>query len=95
VADPDEASKLAQRAAELAPDNAAVQDTLGWVYYRKGNYTTALPYLKAAVTKEPTPRREFHLAVCYLKSGNKDLGEKLLQKAIREDPKLPAKEQGW
>jgi hypothetical protein len=30
-----------------------------------------------------------------LKSGNKDLGEKLLQKAIREDPKLPAKEQGW
>ena len=93
--DPDEALKLAQRATELAPDNAAVQDTLGWVYYRKGNYNMALTYLKAAVAKEPTPRREFHLAVGYLKSGNKELGEKLMQKALQQDPQLPTKEQGW
>jgi Tfp pilus assembly protein PilF len=95
VADPDEASKLAQRAAELAPDNATVQDTLGWAYCRKGNYNMALTSLKAAVAKEPTPRREFHLAVCYLKSGNKELGEKLLQKALQQDSKLPTKEQAW
>jgi Tfp pilus assembly protein PilF len=95
VADPDEASKLAQRAVELAPENATVQDTLGWVYYRKRNYTMALTYLKAAVAKEPTPRREFHLAVCYLKIGNKELGEKLLQKTLQQDPKLPTKEQAW
>ena len=95
AADPDEASKLAQRAVELAPDNATVQDTLGWVYCRKGNYSMALTCLKTAVAKEPTPRREFHLAVCYLKSGNKELGEKLLQKALRQDSKLPTKEQGW
>ena len=92
---PDEAPKFAQRALELAPENATVQDTLGWVYYRKKNYTAALTYLKAAVAKEPTPKREFHLAVCYLKSGNKELGEKLLQKALQQDPKLSAKEQAW
>ena len=80
AADPDEASKLAQRAVELAPDNATVQDTMGWVYCRKGNYSMALTCLKTAVAREPTPRREFHLAVCYLKSGNKELGEKLMQK---------------
>ena len=95
VADPDEASRFAQRAAELAPDNATVQDTLGWVYCRKANYSTALTYLKAAVAKEPTPRREFHLAVCYLKSGNKELGAQLLQKALQQDPKLATKEPGW
>ena len=74
TSDPDEASKLAQRAVELAPDSAAVQDTLGWVYYRRANFTMALPYLQAAVAREGTPRREFHLAVCYLKSGDKELG---------------------
>ncbi len=95
VANPDEASKLAQRALELAPENATVQDTLGWVYYQKKNYTMALTYLKAAVAKEPSPRREFHLAVCYLKNGNKELGEKLLQKALKQDPTLSTKEQGW
>jgi cellulose synthase operon protein C len=93
--DPDQALKLAQRAVELAPDNGAVQDTLGWVYYRQGNYTLAERYLKAAVAKEATPSREFHLAVCYLKNGNKGLGEKLLQKALQQDPKLPTTEQGW
>ena len=95
AANPDEASKLAQRAVELAPDNATVQDTLGWVYCRKGNYSMALTCLKTAVAKEPTPRREFHLAVCYLKSGNRELGEKLMQKALQQDSTLPTKEQGW
>jgi len=94
-ADPDEASKLAQRAAELAPDNATVQDTLGWAYCRKGNYNMALTNLKAAVDKEPTPRREFHLGVCYLKSGNRELGQKLVQKALLADSTLTTKEQTW
>ncbi len=93
--DPDEALKLAQRAAELAPENAAVRDTLGWVYYRKGDYNLAVTHLKAAVAKEATPRREFHLAAGYLKSGNKELGQKLMQKALQQDPQLPTKEQGW
>jgi putative PEP-CTERM system TPR-repeat lipoprotein len=90
-----EALKFAQKAAERAPDNPAVLDTLGWVYFRKGFYTMALTQLKNAVAKEPTPKREFHLAVSYLRSGDKVTGQKLLQKALEKDPNLPKTEQGW
>ena len=58
---PDEALPLARQAAELAPDNAAIEDTLGFVFYRKGDYRNATNYVKIAVDKEPTPRRQFHL----------------------------------
>ena len=78
-----------------APDNATVQDTLGWIYYRKAIFSTAVSYLETAVKKEPTPRRQFHLAMSYLKSGRRDQGEKTLQLALQQDPKLPVTEKGW
>ena len=92
---PDEALKYAQQASEIAPDNAMVHDTLGWVYYKKMIYGTAVTYLEKAVAEEPTPRRQFHLAVCYLKQGQRAVGEKTLQLALRQDPSLPVKEKGW
>ena len=92
---PDEALKFAQQAAEIAPDAPFAQDTLGWVYYHKGLYRMAVNYLKAAVAKEPTPRRQYHLAMCYLKSGDQNLGEKTMQAALRQDPDLARKEQDW
>jgi Tfp pilus assembly protein PilF len=92
---PDEALKYARQASELAPDNAMVHDTLGWVYYKKMIYGTAVTYLEKAVAEEPTPRRQFHLAVCYLKQGQRAVGEKTLQLALRQDPNLPASEKGW
>ena len=91
----DEALPLAQQAAEISQDNAAVQDTLGLIFYRKGDYKAALSSVKRAVDKEPTPRRQFHLAMCYLKTGDKDLGNKLLSAALQKDPNLPRTEQGW
>ena len=92
---PDEALGLAQRAAEVAPDSPAIQDTLGWVYYRKGVYRTAIDHLTAAVNKEPTPRRQFHLAMSYIRAGDSGVGQKMLQTALHDDPKLPVTERGW
>jgi Tfp pilus assembly protein PilF len=92
---PDEGLKIAQQAAELAPDNAAVQDTLGWAFYRKGLYNSSVEYLKAAFAKEPTPRRQFHLGMSYIKVGQKDLGQQMLVTALQKDPNLAKTELGW
>ncbi len=92
--DPDEALKYAQQAGDLAPDSPAVQDTLGWAYYRKGNYEGAIRYLKTAVEKDGTPQRRYHLGMAYLKAGNQDLGQRMLTAALAADPTL-ATTQGW
>lgn len=93
--DPDGALKLAERAQELAPEDGKVQDTLGWIYYRKGQFARAVGYLQLAVSKQPTPVHQFHLGMSYLKTGNRDQGHEILGKALAKDPKLPTTEVGW
>jgi tetratricopeptide (TPR) repeat protein len=95
LVNPDEGLKLAQQAVEIAPGDPEVEDTLGWVFYRKGVYDTAAKYLKDAFSKDPTPRREFHLAMSYIKSGDKDLGARTLEAALHKDPNLIKTEKGW
>jgi Tfp pilus assembly protein PilF len=85
---PDEALQFAQRAGELAPDNAMVADTLGWVLYRKALYTSAVPYLEHAASLSPTGLRKCHLALAYIKSGNRQKGRQMLTAALQMDPSL-------
>lgn len=93
--DANEALRLAQGAAALAPNDASVLSTLGLVYYRKGLYSSALPPLKAAFDREPTPRHRFHLGLVYLKAGEAELGRRNVQLALQQDPKLSTTEQAW
>jgi tetratricopeptide (TPR) repeat protein len=48
-----DALELAQRAEAAQPDDAGVNDPLGWIYYRQGLYRSAVPALEAAVAKSP------------------------------------------
>ena len=52
---PDEAIKYAQKAKEVAPDDAAMDDTLGWTYFRKGMYALAVTHLESATPKRVRP----------------------------------------
>ncbi|WP_154224418.1 tetratricopeptide repeat protein [Marinicella rhabdoformis] len=44
----DDAFKLIQKAHELAPENVAILDSMGWVHYRLGNLKQARHYLELA-----------------------------------------------
>ncbi len=88
----DEALNYAQRAKELAPTNDQVDDTLGWVYYRKGIYATALQYLESAAKSDTGKKNasvQYHLALCQIQSGDVETGRRTLEYAKSLDPNLP------
>ena len=84
----DEALKYAQQVKEIAPDNKGVDDTIGWIMYRKGLYPSAVRYLESAAQGESDPVVRYHLGMAYLKAGDKR-GEPTLRAAIRTAPDLP------
>ncbi len=49
-----EGLSLVQRAAELRPQNGAIIDSLGWAYFKLGQYDDALTYLERAVELTPS-----------------------------------------
>jgi tetratricopeptide (TPR) repeat protein len=48
----EEAESLIQRALKLQPRNGGFLDSLGWVYYKKGQYKRALEILEKAVIED-------------------------------------------
>ncbi|MBK5291018.1 MAG: tetratricopeptide repeat protein [Acidobacteriia bacterium] len=86
---PDEALQYAQQAKELAPHDVGVEDTIGWAFYRKGIYPTAVRHLEKAVQTRPTALYRYHLAMAYMRAGTGNRGRAMLDVALREDPSLP------
>jgi tetratricopeptide (TPR) repeat protein len=85
---PEEAYKFAAKAGEIAPDNPAVQDTLGWVFYRKGMYAEATRYLERAASKQSDSTTLLHLGSAYMKIGDRTRGSQMLQSAMASDPAI-------
>jgi tetratricopeptide (TPR) repeat protein len=62
----------AQKAVELAPNDALALDALGFVYYSSGRYANAEDTLKSAIEIDPQLYiAHIHLAMNYLIQGNK------------------------
>jgi tetratricopeptide (TPR) repeat protein len=79
-----DALQLAQKAKEEQPDDGAVNDALGWVYYKQGLYRSAVPALEAAVRSNPQVAKfKFHLGMAYLATGETAPGQNSLQAALQ------------
>ena len=88
-----EALPFAQQAKELAPDRPEFADTLGWILYRKGLYDSAVRQLEsAAAQKEASVTIRYHLAMAYLKMGDRVRGKAALEAALKQNPNVPEAE---
>jgi tetratricopeptide (TPR) repeat protein len=87
--DLDKALDMARRAKVALPKEPTVSDTLGWVFYQRKLYDSAVPLLQEAIKANPSSAEyHYHLAASLLGSGKKDLARTELNAALRLDNKL-------
>jgi tetratricopeptide (TPR) repeat protein len=94
----DEALKLAQQVRAIAPNSTSIEDTIGWVYYKKGIYKSAVQQLYEAVQQDNnshvrSPLHHYHLAMAYLMNNQIELGQQELNHALKLNPNLPEAKQ--
>ena len=79
----DEAYAIARRARELAPQEGAIADTLGWIHFRRKEYRLALPLVQEAATKAPIqPEIQFHLGMTYYMMALESLARGSFKRAL-------------
>ncbi len=94
----DDAMKMIKRAVEQRPDDGYIVDSLGWAYYRIGNYEDATKHLERAIDLKPEdPTINDHLGDAYWRVGRKFEAHfqwqhaKDLKPEAEELPKIQAK----
>jgi tetratricopeptide (TPR) repeat protein len=81
--DLNEALKFAQTAKGILPEEPSVMDTLGWVYYKKGLYDSAIGEFKSSLAKAAeNPTVIFHLGLAYHKKGELEKARVELARAL-------------
>jgi tetratricopeptide (TPR) repeat protein len=83
----DDALRLAQSAAATLQDNPEVQDTIGWIYYKKELPALAIPAFEKSVEKAPdNPSYHYHLGLAYQKAGDPTRARAAAQQALKIKP---------
>ena len=85
----DEAERLIRRALVLQPNDGFFLDSLGWVYFQRGDYTRAIDELqRAAESTGDDPTINEHLADAYRKLGREPEALRVYREALAktEDP---------
>lgn len=87
---PDDALKFARKAAELAPGDGLVLDTLGWVLLAAKDNKGSLEALRKASKAAPgNPTVLYHLAASYAANGDNRSAMAELEKAARHKGAYP------
>lgn len=82
----DEAYGLARKALSIKPDDVYIQDTVGWIYYRKGRYEDALKVFESALsanTDESVIAE--HLGDTYYKLKLPQKAKQMYQRAMKNE----------
>lgn len=82
-----EAYKLAQLAEKKMPGSATVKDTLGWLYYRVGDYDQAISLFKKSVALDPDDAQaNYHLGLAYYQNKQFQKAWRFLKQALALNP---------
>ena len=80
-----EALTMIQKAVELDPQNGAYLDSLGWVYFKSGQYALAEENLRKANERNNTdPTVHDHLGEVYEKTGKLKLAVAQWERSMTE-----------
>jgi tetratricopeptide (TPR) repeat protein len=83
----DRAKGMLHRAVELRPDDGFIVDSLGWVYFRLGDYNAAVEHLERAVELEPgDPVINDHLGDAYWRVGRQREARYQWRRALTLEP---------
>lgn len=81
-----EGMALVEKAYALAPDDAAITDSMGWGFYRLGDLVKSAVFLRRAYSANPDPEIAAHLGEVLWVQGLKDEAAKILLQAIKDHP---------
>ena len=84
-----EAANLTREDLQNVASLAAYWDTLGWVYFQKGDLDAAEKYLKAAWTLQQHSEVGYHVGMVAEKRGNKAEAIRLYAQAVVADRTVP------
>ena len=77
----------AERAYRLAPEDASINDTYGWILLSLGKPEKALHYLREARLRNPQSGEiRYHLALALSQLGKRDEARKELESAFNGNP---------
>lgn len=81
----DEAFQLIQTAYHLEPESAAINDSLGWAYYLKGDAQAALPYLEYAYREYPDAEVAAHLGEVLWQLGQQEQAKQIWRDGLQKE----------
>ncbi len=81
-----EALALVEKALQLAPDDIAIMDSVGWGYYRNGRLNESVNMLRRAFAGNPDPEIAAHLGEVLWVRGDKEEARSLLRDSLKSHP---------
>ena len=81
-----EAMQLIEKAYQLAPDDAAILDSMGWGYYLTGNLAKSVEFLRRAYAIFPDPEVAAHLGEVLWQQGAKAEAKSIWQDNLKKNP---------
>ena len=82
----EEGMQLVEKAYQLAPNDAAIMDSMGWGHYRQGRLEKSLEFLRRAYAANPDPEIAAHLGEALWVHGDKNEAKKVWSGALKQNP---------